>query len=139
MPLFCANYTHDSFMLFVAFTSALYLSSSSTISLLPNLQANIRGVLPKLSLYSISAPSSIRLLTHANLFFSIANESGVLLLLSHGSTPAPRLIKANKTFNAPISAAQCNGVCEVYPNYMFTSIPWSKNKLDLSSSSFYID
>ena len=129
---------HDSFILLVAWMSALYCSSSSTISLLPNLHANMSGVLPKLSFSSISAPNSIRLLTHAYLFFSIARDSGVLSSLSSGSTPHPLLIRARITWRDPAYAAKCIGVRSCWPlslKVMLTSRPWSKNKLAWSSLS----
>jgi len=54
----------------------------------------------------MSEPSSIRLLAHANLLFSIASVSGVRYYMSSGSTPAPRLTRAKSTFSAPNSAAK---------------------------------
>ena len=86
---------HVSFILFIALMLALYYTSSSAISLLPSAQANIKGVLPNLSCFSISAPSSIRLLTQVNLLCSMASEIGVLPASSMGSTSAPWLISAS--------------------------------------------
>ena len=129
---------HDSFILLMALMSALYCRSSSTISLLPNLHANMSGVLPKLSFSSISAPNSIRLLTHAYLFFSIARDKGVLSSLSKGSTPQPLLMRAKMTCNDPAYAAKCIGVRSCWPlslKVMLTSRPWSKNRLACSSLS----
>jgi len=78
-----------SFMLVAAWILALYWTRSSAISLLPRVQANIRGVLPNLSVYSISAPSSTNPRTQVNLLCSIAKVIGVLPSLSTGSTLAP--------------------------------------------------
>ena len=129
---------HDSPNLLVAWIFALYCSRSSTISLLPSLHANIRGVIPKLSWSSRFPPSSIRLLTIAYLFFSIANDRGVRCCLSSGSTPHPLLIKASRTWREPDWAAKCIGVLSWFSlpvNFMLTSKPWSKNKLVWSSLS----
>ena len=87
--LFCAKDMQVSFILLVAWIFALYWTNSSAISLLPRAHANINGVLPNLSVYSMSAPSSIKPRTQVNLFFSMANEIGVLPSWSIGSTLAP--------------------------------------------------
>ena len=87
--LFWAKDMQVSFIFVVAWILALYWMRSSAISLLPRVQANIRGVLPNLSVYSISAPSSISPRTQVNLLCSMARDIGVLPSLSTGSTLAP--------------------------------------------------
>ena len=127
--LFYAKLMQDSFMLFVAFISHLYCNNSSTISLLPSLHANIKGVLPKLSFRSISAPNSIRLRTQVYLFFSMARDRGVRKSLSSGSTSEPRLMRAKSTWSEPAREATCIGVFPWFVlslNVMFTSRPCSK-------------
>ena len=120
---------------------ALYDTRSSAISLLPNAHANINGVLPNLSVYSISAPSSINPRTHVNLLFSIASEIGVLPASSIGSTSAPCPIIIKIEFMEPLTAAIWIGErlrCSSLVSFRFTSRPCSKNRLTLSSLSAYI-
>jgi hypothetical protein len=140
LPLFYANDIQESPVLFYTFKFALYDSNISTVYLFPSLHAYKRGVLPYASNCSISEPSSIKLRAHANLLFSIARVNGVLYWISKGSTPAPRLISANRTFSAPNSAAKWMGVFSswFYLNYKLTSSPWSKYKLVTSSLSALI-
>lgn len=128
-------------MLVAAWMFALYWTSSSAISLLPRVHANIRGVLPNLSVYSMSAPNSISPRTHVNLLCSMASEIGVLPLLSTGSTSAPWLIMASRELSEPLMAAMWIGLLFSHSsaaNLRLISRPCSKNKLTLSSLSCLI-
>ena len=125
-------------MLLVAWIFALYWTNSSAISLLPRAHANISGVLPNLSVYSMLAPSSINPRTQVSLFFSMANEMGVLPSWSIGSTSAPCPIIVRIEFREPLMAATWIGE-RIYStsalNFILTSRPCSKNRFTLSSLS----
>ena len=139
--LFYANDMHVSFMLVAAWMFALYWTSSSAISLLPRVHANIRGVLPNLSVYSMSAPNSISPRTQVNLLCSMASEMGVLPLVSIGSISAPWLIRARREFSEPLMAAMWIGLLfssASAANLRLISRPCSKNKLTRSSLSCLI-
>ena len=101
----------------------------------------MRGVLPNLSVYSISAPNSISPRTHVNLLCSIAREIGVRPYSSTGSTSEPWLIMASREFSEPFTAAIWIGVrfeCSSAVSYTLMSSPCSKNRFTRSSLSCLI-